>query len=366
MNSMSQPTKRPLLPILALALAALTALAGSRALHAQPLGNARPAGQQAATQPVGGAVLAPTSLAELKDLNDRVKAMVAKVRPAVVQVSAVERTGVAAPRVQAGSGVVVSADGLVMCVAHIGTRAGRPVTFVFPDGRRARGVTLGNDKAGDAALMRITDRNQADRGAWPHVDVAKPEDIKLGEWCAAVSYPVSFDQQQRHASVRLGRVYRHDALTVSSDCTIMGGDSGGPLFDLQGRVIGINSTCGNSVLENFHVSVDRFQRFWDRLLASDDLEELEPGYGALLGVQSAADGDSPRIGSVTPDGAATKAGIKAGDVVNKFAGKEIRTFQDLTAEVRKHKPGEKVEIELHRGEEVLKISVTLGKKAGTT
>ena len=308
-------------------------LLGTRALQAQP-----PAPRQAAAD-----VPTPSSLAELKDLNNRVKALVAKVRPAIVQVSG-------------GSGVVVSADGLVMSVAHVGDHAGRPVVFIFSDGRRARGVTLGNDKAGDAGLMRITDR-----GNWPHVDVAKPEDIGLGEWCVAVSYPISFDRQQRHLSVRLGRVYRHDPVDVNSDCTIMGGDSGGPLFDMQGRVIGISSTCGNSILENRHVAIDRFQRFWDRLLKGEDLEDLEPGYGATLGVTSDPEVDAARFGDVKPGGPAAMAGAKVGDVVTKFAGKEIRMFHDLTAEVRQHKPGEKLDVELHRGDEVLKISVTLGK-----
>ena len=63
----------------------------------------------------------------------------------------------------------------------------------------------------------------------------------------------------------------------------------------------------------------------------------------------------PGSSGVTPDGAAAKAGVKVGDVVIKFAGKQIRTFQELTAEVRQHKPGEKVEVELHRGEAVLKF-----------
>jgi serine protease Do len=308
-------------------------LLGSRALQAQP-----PAARQAAAD-----VPTPTSLAELKDLNNRVKALVAKVRPAIVQVAG-------------GSGVVVSADGLVMSVAHVGDHAGRPVIFVFADGRRARGVTLGNDKAGDAGLMRITDR-----GNWPHVDIAKPEDIGLGQWCVAVSYPISFDRQQRHLSVRLGRVYRHDPLDINSDCTIMGGDSGGPLFDLQGRVIGISSTCGNSVLENRHVAIDRFQRYWDRLLKGEDMEDLEPGYGATLGVTEDLEVDAARLAGVKPDGPAAVAGVKVGDVVIKFAGREIRSFRDLKAEVRQHKPGEKLDLEIHRGEEVLKISVTLGK-----
>ncbi len=328
-----QMESRVLLPILALALLGLTALPGSHALHAQT-----PAAEQAAPD-----VRSPSSLAELRDLNKRVKALVAAVRPAVVQVVG-------------GSGVVVSAEGLVMSVAHVGGRAGRPVTFIFPDGRRAQGVTLGNDKMGDAGLMQIKDP-----GKWPYVAVAKPEDIRLGEWCVALSYPISFDQQQRHLAARLGRVYHHCPMDLSSDCAIMGGDSGGPLFDLQGRVIGISSTCGNSLVENRHIAVDRFQRYWDRLLRGEDLDELEPGQAHVFGVESDPDVDEVRLNGVEPDGPAAKAGVKVGDVVIRFAGKEIRTFQDLASEVRQHKPGEKVDVELHRGEEVLKISVTLGK-----
>jgi len=191
--------------------------------------------------------------------------------------------------------------------------------------------------------------------------VAKPEDIKLGEWCVALSYPISFDQQQRHLSARLGRVYHHCTMDVTSDCAIMGGDSGGPLFDLEGRVIGISSTCGNSILENRHISVDRFQRYWDRLLKGDDMDELEPGFGAVLGVESDPDFDEARLGGVASNGPAAKAGVKIGDVVIKFAGKEIRTFRDLSAEVRLHKPGEKLQMEVHRGEDVLKFEVTLTK-----
>jgi serine protease Do len=317
-----------------LALVTWAALSGSNPLSAQTL----------TPEQYAESVPGPKSLAELKDLNDKVKALVAKVRPAVVQVSG-------------GSGVVVSADGLVMSVAHVGSRAGRPVTFSFPDGRRARGITLGNDKMGDAGLMRITDK-----GKWPHVDMAKPEDIKLGEWCVALSYPISFDLQNRHPSVRLGRVYRHSALDIGTDCTIMGGDSGGPVFDMRGHVIGISSTCGNSVLENHHVPVDRFQRVWDRLLASEDLDELEPGHGAILGVTSDLNSDEARLGAVAPKGPAGKAGVKVGDVVTKFEGKAIHNFDELMAEIRQRKPGDKVEVEFQRGETVQKISVTLAKK----
>ena len=205
--------------------------------------------------------------------------------------------------------------------------------------------------------MRITER-----GNWPHVDMAKPEDIKLGEWCIALSYPISFDQKQRHSAVRLGRVYHHCELDISSDCAIMGGDSGGPLFDLEGRVIGISSTCGNSLLENRHVSIDRYLSLWDRLVKGDDMDELEPGHGAVIGVESDPDADEARLGGVVPGGPADKAGAKVGDVVIRFSGRPIRNFHDLTNQVRRHKPGETLDMEVHRGEEVMKFTLTLEKE----
>jgi len=115
-------------------------------------------------------------------------------------------------------------------------------------------------------------------------------------------------------------------------------------------------------LENRHVSVDRFLRYWDRLKDSEDMDELEPGFGAYVGVEEDINVDAARLGTVARGSPADKAGLKVGDVVVKAAGQPIRIFRELVVEIRRHKPGEKVEIEVHRGEEVKKFEITLEKK----
>ena len=293
-----------------------------------------------ARQPALGEVKAP---GDLKALEDRVRAVVERVRPAMVQVSG-------------GSGVVVSPEGLVMSVAHVGGRANRPVTFTFPDGRRARGVTLGNDREADAALMKITDK-----GPWPFAPIAPADEVAPGQWCIALSYPVSF-ARRRAPVVRLGRVLRSTPLALITDCIIMGGDSGGALLDLDGRVIGISSRCNDSVRFNLHVPTSRFRLNWDRLAKGEDIDA--PGRFAFLGVGADGEDEEPRIGTIFPGSAADKAGLKVGDVLLSFAGRKIKQFEDLPPLVRRHKPGQKVALEVRRGDKTLKFEVTLGVAGG--
>lgn len=319
-------------------------VSGGMALPARGLVHAAaPAAPKPATVPqTKPRVSSPASLADLKSLEDQIRKVVERVRPAVVQVSG-------------GSGVVVSQDGLVMSVAHVGGRAGRSVTFTFPDGRKARGVTLGNDRTGDAGLMKITDP-----GPWPCVDVAKSAEVELGQWCVAISYPVNFGHS-RQPTVRLGRVHHRCPLDLGTDCTIMGGDSGGPLFDLEGRVIGISTRCGESVRENAHVATDRFRANWERLVKGEDIDDRPGERRAVLGVGLDRDAEEARVATMASDGAAAKAGLKVGDVILRFAGQEIPAYTQLLPLVQKHKPGDIVTLQVRRGDEVLQLQVTLGE-----
>ena len=126
----------------------------------------------------------------------------------------------------------------------------------FPDGKTARGKTVGANREDDTGLMRITDR-----GPWPHAEMGDLRQARIGDWVLALGHPGGFDLR-RSLVVRLGRIIRLEPDALQTDCTISPGDSGGPLFDMHGRVIGIHSAISASVADNFHVAVTAFYDGW--------------------------------------------------------------------------------------------------------
>lgn len=289
-------------------------------------------------------VSSPISLADLKALEQKVQAVAKKVTPCVVGVSG-------------GSGVVVSEDGLILTVAHVGERAGRRVTVTFPDGRRVRGRTLGNDFGVDAGMVQIEGE-----GPWPYVEIGSSDNLGQGQWCVTLGYPVSFDRDKPPV-VRLGRILRNRHGMIFADCKIMGGDSGGPLFNLEGRVIGIGSRCDDNLLLNIHVPIDSYRKNWDRLVGGEDFNSLSPRL-AFLGVAPSDDTEDDRIDMIIPGSAADKAGIQPGDLIVKFGDNPIEKYDDLPPLVRKRKPGDTVAVMIQRGDETLTLDVTLGGIGG--
>ena len=135
--------------------------------------------------------------------------------------------------------------------------------MIFPDGRRAAAKALGANFSRDSGLAKITEA-----GKWPHVEMGHSDDIKPGAWCLALGNPGGI-QQGRTPPIRLGRVLNagKDARFLVTDATVISGDSGGPLFDLEGRVIGIHSNIGTNVTQNQHVPIDVYRQQWNDLVA---------------------------------------------------------------------------------------------------
>ena len=169
-----------------------------------------------------------------------------------------------------GSGVVVSEDGLILTVGHVIAQPGCDLTVIFPDGRRVAAKGLGANFARDAGLAKITEP-----GKWPHVEMGHSSDLTPGTWCMALGHPGGI-QQGRTPPIRLGRILNSGkgAKFLVSDATVISGDSGGPLFDLEGRVIGIHSNIGMYVDQNRHVPIDVYREQWNDLVAGKAIGTL--------------------------------------------------------------------------------------------
>jgi serine protease Do len=191
--------------------------------------------------------------------------------------------------------------------------------------------------------------------------MGKSEGLDRGDWVIAIGHPRGYIKG-RSPPVRLGRVL--DNITkgiplIRTDCTLVGGDSGGPLFDMNGQVIGIHSRIGPSIIYNIHVPVDCYTQDWDKLVAGDVFPSNTRPY---LGVEGDPEGKECVITKVRPGTPAEKAGLKEGDVVVRFAGKKINNFEDLVRETLNQRPGAQVAIEVRRDGEMITLKATVGKK----
>ncbi len=301
-----------------------------------------PSGRKA--WPAAFATTNPTSISDLKSIEQHVKALAARVSPAVVAVEV---------GYGSGSGVVISADGLVLTAGHVCGAPNRNVRFTFPDGRTARGKTLGLDPDTDTGLMRITTS-----GLWPHVPIGGPDQARVGDWVLALGHPGGFDLR-RSLVVRLGRVIRLRSDVLQTDCTISPGDSGGPLFDMAGRVIGIHSAITDSVAENFHVPITQYHDAWDVLTKGTDRDDHPPRSRAYVGVSGVDDAAGCRLTVVDENSPASKAGLKTGDLVLKVDGREIKASASFRRWVTESEPGETLNLEIKRGDQLLSLAVKL-------
>jgi serine protease Do len=293
---------------------------------------------------------APESLDDLKAIQAHVKKVLERVMPSTVGL----RVGGAS-----GSGVIISSDGYVLTAGHVSGEPGRTATIILPDGRMLKGKTLGVNKRIDSGLIKITDK-----GRWPAVEMGESAKLAKGQWCLATGHPGGY-KKGRSPVVRLGRVVLAEKTRVQTDCALVGGDSGGPLFDMTGKVIGIHSRIGLRIEDNVHVPVDTYRSTWDRLVASESWGGGLFGSGkadaAYLGVRCDLEASNCKIREVIEGQPADKAGLKAGDVIVNFAGKKIDEYEDLIGALSKKKADDEVMVKVKRGADIKTFKVKLGR-----
>jgi serine protease Do len=309
-----------------------------------------------ATRPASFPAVTPRTADELRRLQDQIENVASKVMPAVVTVVVSNpRQGTASE----GSGVVVSKDGLVLTAAHVTYDTGRTVMIVFPNGDLANGVysrgrALGLDRQSDAAMVQITDA-----GPFPFVELGPAELPRAGTWCVALGQTSGF-LRGRSPPMRLGRVLTTRENMIMSSCALAAGDSGGPLFDLEGRLIGINSRIGSENAYNIHVSISAFTQSWDRLLKSEVWGAPLPSLGGpIIDVPMKDTENGIQVVSVEADSPAANAGLKAGDIIAKFNGVVPANVDELQVLIGRRRPGDSVPLEILRDKNTLIVTVVI-------
>ena len=195
----------------------------------------------------------------LRQLQERVKRILPRCQRATVGINGV------------GSGVIVSRQGWILTAAHVLVPEGSPdrprpgarVRIRFHNGRTSTGRIHHASAHRDIALVRFQPESRSGLAAVPPGDLPG-----TSEWCLALGHPGGFDIN-RGSVLRLGRLVRDNPLRMQSDCILLGGDSGGPLFDLEGRVVGIHSKISEGLNNNFHVPVMSYVRRWNGIPFED-------------------------------------------------------------------------------------------------
>jgi serine protease Do len=261
-----------------------------------------------------------------------------------------------------GTGVIVSADGLILTAAHVSTGVKKKVTVILEDGTKLKAETLGLVSDTDAAMMKITEK-----GIYPFIEIDRSDSTRLGDWVFALGHSGGFDKD-RGSVVRIGRLVRIASSTFQSDCILIGGDSGGPLFDLTGKLVGIHSRVGQQLQVNMHVPMTEFVKNWDALLKGEFLGEgpfaKKPVKGTgFLGLATDARPEGglrvTKVGNKTP---AEEAGVKEGDVLMKLNGTALtkrEQFQDLLKELC---AGDEITLDLERDGKPQTLTLNLGER----
>ncbi len=303
--------------------------------------------------PAAFAKKVPESVRDLREMENHVQKLVERVLPATVSL----RIGNAY-----GSGVIINREGYILTAGHVSGAANREVTVILPDGKRLRGQTLGANNGIDSGMVVITDK--AD---FPHLDMARSADLHRGQWCLAVGHPGGH-KPGRPPVVRLGRIQYVDDKAIMSDCVLVGGDSGGPLFDMHGQVIGINSRIGGSVTANVHVPIDTYRDTWPKLAAGEVWGTPGPLFNSIkpaqsyLGIRAGNDKMLLKIEAVTPGSPADKAGLKANDIILKVDNLPLTNADDFADFLKARIPGARLTIQVRRGNDVVMLPVVLGKR----
>jgi serine protease Do len=266
-----------------------------------------------------------------------------------------------------GSGFIVSADGLILTNAHV-VKDAAEVTVKLTDKREFKAKVVGIDAQTDVAVLRI------DAKGLPTVKLGKSDDVRVGEWVVAIGSPFGFENSVSAGIVSAkGRALPDGTYVrfIQTDVAVNPGNSGGPLFNLRGEVIGINSqiysrTGGYQGL-SFAIPSDLVSKVQNQIVQYGKVNRGRIGITIQEVTQSLAESFGLKkpagalVSSVEKGSPAERAGVETGDVILKVDGKEIAGSMDLSGYVADIKPGATARLEVWRKGGPRELTVTVGE-----
>ena len=266
-----------------------------------------------------------------------------------------------------GSGFIISADGYVLTNAHV-INAADEVIVKLSDKREFKAKIIGSDRRTDVALLKI------DASGLPKVSIGDPNQLKVGEWVAAIGSPFGLENTMTAGIVSAkGRALPQENFVpfIQTDVAINPGNSGGPLFNLKGEVVGINSQIysrsGGSMGLSFSIPIDVAMNVSNQLKSGGkisrgwlgvSIQEITKDLADSFGMKNT---NGALVAGVEKNGPVDKGGLDAGDVILKFDGKVINSSSDLPRAVGGVKPGKSVSVEVLRKGATKTLSVTVGE-----
>lgn len=265
-----------------------------------------------------------------------------------------------------GSGFIIDPNGIVLTNAHVVKGADR-VTVKLTDRREFRAKVLGSDPKTDIAVLKI------DATGLPTVKLGSSNDVKVGEWVLAIGSPFGFENSVTAGVVSAkGRTLPDDSYVpfIQTDAAVNPGNSGGPLFNTRGEVVGINSQIysrtGGYQGVSFAIPIEVATHVEQQIVKTGKVEHARLGV-TVQGVNQTfansfklAKPEGALVANVDEDGPAAKAGLKTGDVILKINDEPIVTSGDLPAYIGQSLPGQKVQLEVWRDGAAKTLVATLG------
>jgi len=274
----------------------------------------------------------------------------------------------------AGSGFIISQDGYVLTNNHV-VEGTDKVMVGLQNGQEFEATVVGTDPSIDLALLKI----ESD-GYLPTLPLGNSEGLRVGEWVIAIGNPLEYEHtvtvgvvSAKQRRVPIGNTDLGVVSFLQTDAAINFGNSGGPLLDVNGNVVGINTAIRRANFAEgigFALPIDQARRVIEQLRERGYVRRGFIGITMnIVGIDDDAreyyglpDTDGVIIDDLTEDGPADRAGLLRGDVIRKVGGEQVRDNLDLIAKISSLQPGDKVEIDIFRDGRDLSVTAVLQER----